>query len=124
MAEDNCDNNNDNDIMRIKSLYSNRLGDNGKNKTKVYCTRCPSLILNPGSGNYVREKFLLPLEKISKEEKDGNGSSDVTEVYDKEDKLIDCWRIDNMFNFENIGFSNTVGYFKYLICADYLTIKL
>lgn len=28
------------------------------------------------------------------------------------------WLIDDMFTFENIGFSNTVGDFKYLICAD------
>lgn len=26
--------------------------------------------------------------------------------------------IDDMFTFENIGFSNTVGDYKYLICAD------
>lgn len=30
----------------------------------------------------------------------------------------DFWVIDDMFTFENIGFSNTVGDFKYLICAD------
>jgi hypothetical protein len=28
------------------------------------------------------------------------------------------WVVDNMFTFENIGFSNTVGTVKYLICAD------
>lgn len=28
------------------------------------------------------------------------------------------WIIDDMFHFENIGFSNTVGNYKYLICAD------
>lgn len=30
----------------------------------------------------------------------------------------DFWVVDDMFTFENIGFSNTVGDFKYLICAD------
>lgn len=30
----------------------------------------------------------------------------------------DFWFVDDMFTFENIGFSNTVGDFKYLICAD------
>jgi len=28
------------------------------------------------------------------------------------------WVVDNMYKFENIGFSNTVGTIKYLICAD------
>ena len=28
------------------------------------------------------------------------------------------WLVDNMYKFENIGFSNTVGTIKYLICAD------
>ncbi|GAB1600418.1 guanine nucleotide exchange factor MSS4-like [Argonauta hians] len=118
MAEDNCDNNNDNDIMRIKSIYSNRVGDNGKNKTKVYCCRCPSVMLTPGNGNYVKNKFLLPLDKGSAESKDENQSNNVTDVYEGDDKLVDCWQVDNMFNFENIGFSNTVGTIKYLICAD------
>jgi hypothetical protein len=28
------------------------------------------------------------------------------------------WVVEDMFTFENIGFSNTVGEYKYLICAD------
>ena len=28
------------------------------------------------------------------------------------------WIIEDMFYFENIAFSNTVGNYKYLICAD------
>lgn len=28
------------------------------------------------------------------------------------------WIIDDMFTFENIGFSHQVGNYKYLICAD------
>lgn len=28
------------------------------------------------------------------------------------------WVVEDMFTFENIGFSNSVGDFKYLICAD------
>jgi len=28
------------------------------------------------------------------------------------------WLVDNMYTFENIGFSNNVGTMKYLICAD------
>lgn len=28
------------------------------------------------------------------------------------------WKVDDMFTFDNIGFSNTVGTTKYLACAD------
>jgi hypothetical protein len=28
------------------------------------------------------------------------------------------WVVDDMFTFENIGFSNDCGDYKYLICAD------
>ena len=29
-----------------------------------------------------------------------------------------CWLVKDMFHFENVGFSNTVGMYKYLTCAD------
>ena len=32
--------------------------------------------------------------------------------------LSDYWMVEDMFTFENIGFSNTVGSTKYLICAE------
>lgn len=34
------------------------------------------------------------------------------------ENLSSYWLVDNMFTFENVGFSNTVGTIKYLICAD------
>ena len=38
--------------------------------------------------------------------------------------LTDFWLVDNMYTFENVGFSNTVGTIKYLICADFGQIDL
>lgn len=32
--------------------------------------------------------------------------------------LTDYWTVNDMFTFENIGFSNSVDNTKYLICAD------
>src|SRR5688572_3717200 len=32
--------------------------------------------------------------------------------------LNEHWLVSDMFTFENVGFSNTVGTVKYLICAD------
>jgi predicted alpha/beta-fold hydrolase len=34
------------------------------------------------------------------------------------EKFQDFWIVDDMFTFENIGFSNTVEQTKFLICAD------
>lgn len=35
-----------------------------------------------------------------------------------EEELKDYWLVDNIYHFENIGYSNTVDGRKYLICAD------
>ena len=43
--------------------------------------------------------------------------SDSSSAMDGE-TLTDYWVVDDMFTFENLGFSNTVGGIKYLICAD------
>ena len=40
-----------------------------------------------------------------------------TEKPEGED-LMDWWMVPDMFMFENVGFSNTVGIYKYLTCAD------
>jgi hypothetical protein len=32
--------------------------------------------------------------------------------------LGDFWLLDDMFKFENVGFTHTVGNIKYLACAD------
>ncbi|KAL4235332.1 Lysine-specific demethylase 5B [Mactra antiquata] len=37
---------------------------------------------------------------------------------DDGETLEDFWVVDDMFTFENVGFSNTVNGIKYLICAD------
>ena len=34
------------------------------------------------------------------------------------DPVTKCWMVPDMFQFENVGFSNTVGNIKYLTCAD------
>lgn len=52
-----------------------------------------------------------------KGEVENNGVGDVETDKDKED-VADYWMVDDMFIFENIGFSNTVDNMKYLICAD------
>lgn len=43
--------------------------------------------------------------------------SKTTEELESEE-YKEFWIVDDMFSFENIGFSNQVGNYKYLICAD------
>ncbi|XP_073971249.1 RAB interacting factor STRAT [Rhodnius prolixus] len=78
----------------------------GKNKTTVYCSWCPSKILNPNSGTYKTVDFKLP----HMNQPDG----DLNEA----EEISDYWAVHDMYIFENIGFSKTVDNVKYLICAD------
>ena len=37
---------------------------------------------------------------------------------DDGETLSDHWVVGDMYTFDNVGFTNTVGTMKYLICAD------
>lgn len=52
-------------------------------------------------------QFFLPRMK-----KKTDGTSETGETLKK------YWKVDDMFEFENLGFTNTVETIKYLICAD------
>lgn len=52
-------------------------------------------------------QFFLPHMK-----KKTDGTSETGETLKK------YWKVDDMFEFENLGFTNTVETIKYLICAD------
>lgn len=84
--------------------------ENGKNKRKLVCSFCPSVILIAGDGLYTEIEFALPTMTKQK------GSDEVVE-----DQLSRYWRVANMYDFHNVGFSNTVdrnGQKKYLTCAE------
>ncbi|XP_046549475.1 guanine nucleotide exchange factor MSS4-like [Haliotis rubra] len=92
------------------SVPSNKgdLIENGKNKTKICCKRCPSLVLSPNQATLTEKEFFLPYmykKKVESQPHDG-------------ETLTDYWLVEDMFTFDNVGFSNTVGSIKYLICAD------
>lgn len=88
---------------------SRGLVENGKNLKGVKCQRCPSKILNSGVATYEEKTFLLP-HMTKKAECDDPRVGDVLSHY---------WSVDDIYKFENMGFSNTVGgTTKYLVCAD------
>lgn len=84
--------------------------EDGKNRHLVKCQRCPSKILNPGMGVYKQVEFPLPHMKQNTDK------SDITSV--EEEVIKDYWVVEDMYSFENVGFSNSVAGVKYLSCAD------
>ncbi|XP_019561399.3 guanine nucleotide exchange factor MSS4 homolog [Aedes albopictus] len=89
------------------------LVENEKNKTNVNCTHCGSLMLKPGSADYVESEFNLPEPYKKKHPAPASSPAEFAC-----EKLTQFWVVNDMFTFENIGFSNTVDQTKYLICAD------
>lgn len=91
-----------------KRLARDSLVENGRNKVNIECRFCSSRILNAGMSQFVETECSLP-------PLDGMGSGKQAE---SEGQLSEFWCVDDIYTFENIGFSNTVGKTKYLTCAD------
>ncbi|KAG8237048.1 hypothetical protein J437_LFUL016114 [Ladona fulva] len=85
--------------------------EDGKNAKTVHCMHCPSKILSPKNGSYQKIEFLLPEPRQKKDL--GEHNEDL-----KEELLSDFWVVEDMYRFENMGFSHSVGSVKYLACAD------
>ncbi|ESO01266.1 hypothetical protein HELRODRAFT_81961 [Helobdella robusta] len=82
--------------------------ENGKNSSKILCERCKCIILRPNTATFAIKEFSLPImKKKSADEPDTNC-----------DLITECWKVENMYAFENIGFSYLVDTTKYLTCAD------
>lgn len=93
----------------IKSVSGNNsdveMNEDGKNLRQIKCQRCPSTILVSGTATLVTNEFVLP----DSQSKEGTKETNPSNKY---------WCVDNMYAFENVGFSKTVDGVKYLICAD------
>ncbi|XP_019401851.1 PREDICTED: guanine nucleotide exchange factor MSS4 [Crocodylus porosus] len=82
----------------------------GRNRKAVLCQRCGSRVLQPGAATLARRQLFLPsMKKKTALAESGSPDGDV---------LQDHWLVDDMFSFENIGFTKDVGNIKFLICAD------
>merc|ERR1719500_528118 len=80
------------------------LVENGKNAKQICCLRCKSKILPAQMGTY--EEFDYELESMTKD------------TVGQKETLKQFFRAEDMFDFDNIGFTNTVGTTKFLSCAD------
>ncbi|XP_059509501.1 guanine nucleotide exchange factor MSS4 [Stegostoma tigrinum] len=83
----------------------------GRNGKAVVCERCGSRVLSPGAARYRRRELFLPSMRqrvaLGTEESSVQG-----------DMLQDHWFVDDMYTFENVGFTKNVNNIKYLVCAD------
>ncbi|XP_033113337.1 guanine nucleotide exchange factor MSS4-like [Anneissia japonica] len=83
------------------------VADNKNSKT-LKCLRCGSTILRPDNATYQKKEIFLPHMKKKK----------ANQAATDGETLSDQWRIEGMYTFENVGFTNAVNNIKYLICAD------
>lgn len=87
--------------------------ETNKNKKKIKCIRCDSCILQPMSGTYKKLDASLKIPTMKQKKEIVNNPDSI------EHEPVDAfWLVEEMFTFDNIGFTNTVDNKKYLICAD------
>jgi len=120
----------DADMDTTNLLTDSSGGDHQKsNALSIYCPHCPSLILRPGQGVYengINWQLEGLQDKIENKNVDEINGLQIPDVVVDDSKIVDqfvnykhFWRIDDIFTFENIGYTKTVnGLRKYLICAD------
>jgi len=80
------------------------VNENGRNKCQLVCVRCKSKILPPDTGTFEEKEF-----ELESFEKDSAGVKETVKNF---------FRVEDMFMFDNLGFTNTVNTTKFLSCAD------
>ena len=92
----------------VDGLLSNGDGKT-KNSKQLICQYCPSKILPPQTGSY-EDATTFELQAVKK---NADGIIQISK-----EKLSQFYRVEDMYDFDNVGFSKTVDNVKYLICAD------
>ncbi|KAG2189744.1 hypothetical protein INT46_004805 [Mucor plumbeus] len=93
----------------LKDPLERLVNEFGKNSADVLCPKenCKCVILRKNAATLVERdgsKLALPESTLS-----------VNSLLDDDTHF---WHVGNMMDFENVGFSTTVGTTKYLSCAD------
>uniref|UniRef100_A0A1E1WAU3 Guanine nucleotide exchange factor MSS4 homolog n=1 Tax=Pectinophora gossypiella TaxID=13191 RepID=A0A1E1WAU3_PECGO len=83
--------------------------EDGKNKLVVKCKFCGSKMLDKKSAKYITQEKELPLMQQDVNRKEGEIQNEIVKEF---------YHVENMYTFENIGFTHTVANHKYLSCAD------
>lgn len=90
---------------------SSLVSEEGKNMKSVVCQRCGSKVLCAGTAVLTEKELFLPSMRKKNNINQADGTLDG-------DTLTAHWLVDDMYTFENVGFTKDVGKVKYLICAD------
>ncbi|KAM4795134.1 guanine nucleotide exchange factor MSS4 [Rhinophrynus dorsalis] len=91
-------------------MDQNLVSADGKNSRAVNCQRCGCRVLSAGVAKLAKRELLLP----SMRKKSSLADSSASEC----ELLVEHWLVNDMFTFENVGFTKDVGSIKFLVCAD------
>ena len=91
-------------IDMTSSELRGEVSEAGKNRRQIVCVRCQSKILPPGLGTFQEIECQLDCFQKGRE--------------GEKETLREFFRVDDMFDFDNLGFTNTVENKKFLSCAD------
>ncbi|KAL6740795.1 hypothetical protein Aduo_014115 [Ancylostoma duodenale] len=80
--------------------------EGSSNEQRLVCGICGSVVLLAGAGRWSDREELLPLCRQQKD------------VATQKETVSGFWTVRNMYDFENVGFTNSVDGMKYLTCAD------
>ncbi|KAI9486667.1 MAG: Mss4-like protein [Benjaminiella poitrasii] len=96
----------------IKNPLEQLVDKDGKNIADILCPKenCKCVILRKNAAVLVERdgsKLALPESTLP-----------TNTLIDHDDDDTHFWHVSNMMDFENVGFSTTIGTTKYLSCAD------
>lgn len=107
-------------LLKKETNYLDVCSEDTKlNTCKVKCQFCPSVILAPAVAKLSTE-FQAPLPEMTAKKSDlaSNSTTTTNADFPLSTPLKYFWSVDDIFKFENCGFSNTVDGRKFLVCAD------
>ncbi|KAI8973551.1 Mss4-like protein [Mycotypha africana] len=101
---------------QVQDPLKELVNDQGKNLTDILCPKktCHCVIFRRNTATLVEgdgSKLTLPEASLPE-------NNVLQEDKEAEEGTHHFWRVGNMMEFENVGFSKTVGTIKYLSCAD------
>ncbi|RTG82567.1 guanine nucleotide exchange factor, partial [Schistosoma bovis] len=90
---------------------NDQITQNGYNQFNILCPRCSSIVLRKNTAKLANKQHNLPV--FAKKSELSNPSKEFPTELTEE-----FWCVNDMYAFENVGFTNSVSTFRYLTCAD------
>ncbi|XP_063988319.1 uncharacterized protein LOC135168252 isoform X1 [Diachasmimorpha longicaudata] len=75
-----------------KFSHEDKYDENGRNKSRICCQFCSSVILSSSAGTFLTHEFDLPHMRSKRDEGEE----------EKVEKLKDYWLVEDMYTFENL----------------------